>query len=141
MHAFIHATLWHVLWTSIFASGVWLVTRLWRNPYVAHTLWLLVLVKLVLPPVWSLSIPLPHYPDPLPQPPSQPPARIEIPAHLLAPSNADTDLARAATFDLATVAQATEPNAPTAKEPPALPRDVHRSKQWLPTWTTFLGTV
>ena len=35
----------------VFALFVYGLTRVWRNPPVAHVLWLLVLLKLVAPPV------------------------------------------------------------------------------------------
>jgi beta-lactamase regulating signal transducer with metallopeptidase domain len=45
----------------VLASGLALIafglTRVWRNPHVAHALWLLVLIKLVTPPFWHLSVP------------------------------------------------------------------------------------
>ena len=43
----------------VFALFVYGLTHVWRNPPVAHVLWLLVLLKLVAPPVmhvdWSRS--------------------------------------------------------------------------------------
>ena len=45
---------------SLMAVIVLAVTRVWKNPHVAHVLWLLVLVKLVSPPLWHISIPVPH---------------------------------------------------------------------------------
>lgn len=40
----------------ILALLVWCVTRIWKSPPVAHVLWLLVLVKLVAPPLVSLDL-------------------------------------------------------------------------------------
>src|SRR5271165_524316 len=37
---------------ALFVSGL---TRIWRNPPVAHVLWLLVLLKLVAPPVMRIE--------------------------------------------------------------------------------------
>ncbi len=45
---------------SVMALLVLAVTRVWKNPHVAHMLWLLVLAKLVTPPLWHISIPVPH---------------------------------------------------------------------------------
>ena len=39
---------------ALLAAGV---TRLWRNPFLAHALWLLVLIKLVTPPLVELRAP------------------------------------------------------------------------------------
>jgi beta-lactamase regulating signal transducer with metallopeptidase domain len=41
----------NTLGASILAIGVYTATRMWRNPSVAHVLWLLVLAKLVAPPL------------------------------------------------------------------------------------------
>ena len=41
----------NTLGAAILAIGVFAVTRVWRNPPVVHVLWLLVLVKLVAPPL------------------------------------------------------------------------------------------
>jgi len=46
---------------ALFAAGLavlaFVVTRIGRNRHVAHALWLLVLVKLVTPPIWHLPLP------------------------------------------------------------------------------------
>ena len=39
------------------AVVVLMVTRLWRNPQLAHALWLVVLLKLVTPPLAWVSLP------------------------------------------------------------------------------------
>ena len=35
-----------------------LITRWWKNPHVAHLMWLLVLAKLVTPPLWQVPLPV-----------------------------------------------------------------------------------
>lgn len=45
---------------SVMAFIVFAITRVWKNPHVTHLLWLLVLIKLVSPPLWHISIPVPH---------------------------------------------------------------------------------
>jgi uncharacterized protein (TIGR03067 family) len=45
--------MWNALVAACLAVVAYGVTRLWRNPYVAHALWLIVLVKLVTPPLVS----------------------------------------------------------------------------------------
>jgi len=49
----------NALGATLLAGIVFLLTRWWRNPLVAHALWLLVLIKLVAPPVvplhWGMS--------------------------------------------------------------------------------------
>ncbi|MFO0896958.1 MAG: M56 family metallopeptidase [Pirellulales bacterium] len=53
------AALDNALGATVLAGVVFLITRWWRNPLVVHALWLLVLVKLVAPPVvplhWGMS--------------------------------------------------------------------------------------
>ena len=40
---------------AVMATGlamvVWLVTRVWRHPVFVHTLWIVVLLKLITPPL------------------------------------------------------------------------------------------
>jgi hypothetical protein len=40
------------------AIGVWLVTRIWRQPVLVHVMWVLVLVKLVTPPMVTIPWPI-----------------------------------------------------------------------------------
>lgn len=42
----------------VFGLFVYGLTRVWRSPPVAHVLWLLVLLKLVAPPVWHVQWPV-----------------------------------------------------------------------------------
>ncbi len=43
---------------SLLAMVVFLITRNWKNNFAAHFLWLIVLIKLVTPPVFSIPLPL-----------------------------------------------------------------------------------
>jgi beta-lactamase regulating signal transducer with metallopeptidase domain len=52
----------NALVATLLAGGVYLVTRFWRNPLLGRTLWLLVLIKLVTPPLWEMPLPLPTEP-------------------------------------------------------------------------------
>ncbi|NNJ26155.1 M56 family metallopeptidase [Alienimonas chondri] len=45
----------HAGLASLLAIGVWLLTRVWRNPHVGRVLWLAVLAKLICPPLWAVS--------------------------------------------------------------------------------------
>ena len=38
-----------------------IATRLWRNPHFAYALWLIVLLRLVAPPLFAVSVPLPAW--------------------------------------------------------------------------------
>ena len=40
----------------LLAMVVALITKIWRNPYVAHALWLLVLAKLITPPIVPVTL-------------------------------------------------------------------------------------
>ena len=55
------ASLTPVLSNVLFAGGLALLTitlaRPWRNPHLAHALWLLVLIKLVTPPFVEIPVP------------------------------------------------------------------------------------
>ena len=47
----------HAVLAGILAVVVFAVTRIWRNPHLAHVLWLLVLLKMVTPPLIGIPIP------------------------------------------------------------------------------------
>jgi beta-lactamase regulating signal transducer with metallopeptidase domain len=47
----------NVLVASVLALAAILATRLWRSSQVAHLLWLLVLAKLITPPLWRVQLP------------------------------------------------------------------------------------
>ncbi len=42
--------------SALLAATAFLVSRIWRNPHVAHGLWLLVLIKLLTPPIYVMEI-------------------------------------------------------------------------------------
>ncbi len=48
----------NALLTAILAVVVFAMTRIWRNPHLAHFLWLLVLLKMVTPPIINVPISL-----------------------------------------------------------------------------------
>jgi WD40 repeat protein/beta-lactamase regulating signal transducer with metallopeptidase domain len=61
----LHVGLSNAVLSAMLAGGVWVVTRKLRRPAVAHSLWLLVLLKLVTPSFMSLPV-LPTIDLPLP---------------------------------------------------------------------------
>lgn len=50
------------------AMVAWIMSRLVRRPAVIHALWVLVLIKLITPPIWSVPIHFGDYPAVTPQP-------------------------------------------------------------------------
>lgn len=54
MHFIIEYAIQNTLIAALFAVIVYFVTRVWRNPPIAHLLWLLVLLKLIAPPLVAL---------------------------------------------------------------------------------------
>ena len=70
MHGVLQVGLTNAVLATLLAVVVWCVTRIVRRPAVAHVLWLLVLVKLVTPPFFSL--PLPFLRAPAPAEPERP---------------------------------------------------------------------
>jgi beta-lactamase regulating signal transducer with metallopeptidase domain len=46
---------------ALLAVVVAVVTRFWRNPYLAHVLWVIVLMRLVAPPVFQISFRTPEW--------------------------------------------------------------------------------
>ncbi len=59
LQSILEAGISNVVVASVLALLVFALTRFWRNPHIAHMLWLLVLAKLVTPPLWHVSISLP----------------------------------------------------------------------------------
>ena len=47
----------NIVIASALALVAFAATRVWRNPHLAHSLWLLVLIKLVTPPLVSINFP------------------------------------------------------------------------------------
>jgi len=60
MEPLVHAMLSNAVATAILALAVGILSRLCRRPALIHTLWLVVLLKLVTPPLVPLSLPLPN---------------------------------------------------------------------------------
>ncbi|MBI2478489.1 MAG: hypothetical protein HYV60_07575, partial [Planctomycetia bacterium] len=48
----------NVLLAATLAIMALVVSRLWKNPHVAHLLWVIVLAKLVTPPLWNVPMPV-----------------------------------------------------------------------------------
>jgi beta-lactamase regulating signal transducer with metallopeptidase domain len=97
MDLFLRVGLGNAVAATLLALAAVAVGRLVRRPALAHGLWLLVLLKLLTPPLWQVPLPWPEGDGP-------PPAAAELPP---APLFADTTTATAA------------PGAPD--EPSALP--------------------
>ncbi|MBI3860557.1 MAG: PD40 domain-containing protein [Planctomycetia bacterium] len=57
MNLFLQSLLSHVVIAALLAGLVYGVTRIWRNPQLSHALWVLVLLKLITPPLVTLPIP------------------------------------------------------------------------------------
>ncbi|HTU24032.1 MAG TPA: hypothetical protein VMF30_01465, partial [Pirellulales bacterium] len=55
----------NVIGAAVLALAVFGITRFWKNPAVRHALWLLVLVKLVAPPLVALPLPGPSARPPI----------------------------------------------------------------------------
>ena len=54
----------NALMVVVLAAGVALLGRVWKNPVALHLLWMLVLLKLVTPPMLTVPVPLPTTPVP-----------------------------------------------------------------------------
>jgi beta-lactamase regulating signal transducer with metallopeptidase domain len=59
MNLLVQALLSNVAIVAVLAVTVYALTRIWRNPQLAHALWVLVLLKLVTPPL--VNVPLPAW--------------------------------------------------------------------------------
>jgi beta-lactamase regulating signal transducer with metallopeptidase domain len=56
IHSFYLAVGENLVVAAILAAAVYGITRVWRNPTVRHALWLLVLLKLIVPPLYSIRL-------------------------------------------------------------------------------------
>jgi beta-lactamase regulating signal transducer with metallopeptidase domain len=68
MHWFLQTTISNTLLAAILALVALGISKTFRRPALAHALWLLVLLKLITPPLWN--IPLKLIPADSPQPPT-----------------------------------------------------------------------
>ncbi|MCA9041236.1 MAG: M48 family metalloprotease, partial [Planctomycetaceae bacterium] len=57
--AFLEIGLINALVTTLLAVFVWLITRHWKNPFLATLLWSALLIKLVTPPLFSVAFSVP----------------------------------------------------------------------------------
>jgi hypothetical protein len=57
MHAFWEIVISNCLVVAVLGAGVALLGRYWKNPAGQHLLWVLVLLKLVTPPVVTVRVP------------------------------------------------------------------------------------
>ncbi len=57
MSTFFHLAVGNALLVTLLCLPAWLLARLCRRPAVCHAVWLLVLLKLVCPPLWEISLP------------------------------------------------------------------------------------
>jgi WD40 repeat protein/beta-lactamase regulating signal transducer with metallopeptidase domain len=87
MSSLVSIGLANALCAAVLALFVWLVGRWCRRPAVLHTLWMLVLLKLVTPPLWPVSLawlpgptPVAEQPAPSPVPPMIPPTVEPLPS-------------------------------------------------------------
>jgi beta-lactamase regulating signal transducer with metallopeptidase domain len=112
MDLFLRVGLGNAVAATLLAVVAAAVTRLARRPALAHGLWLLVLLKLLTPPVWQVPLPWPQC-GPVPQ--------AEGPAAL--PADTTTATAAPAAPDappaLPEPVEPTVPAAPRAAPPPA----------------------
>jgi len=61
MDALFQTALSNALLVTAVAPVVWAITKLTRKPALTHALWLVVLLKLIVPPLWSIPF---HWPQP-----------------------------------------------------------------------------
>lgn len=85
MDPLLHATLSNSLLAALLALVAAAVARVWRRPALAHGLWLLVLLKLLTPPLVSLPLPWPVRAQPSPataaRPAREPRPATEVPGN------------------------------------------------------------
>jgi hypothetical protein len=58
MTSFLQIALSNVVFAALLAMVALAVSRLWKNQHVVHLLWVIVLAKLVTPPLWNVPLPI-----------------------------------------------------------------------------------
>ncbi|MGD0899732.1 MAG: M56 family metallopeptidase [Thermoguttaceae bacterium] len=91
-------TFWEIVASNallvvVLAAGVALLGRVWKNPLRLHLLWVLVLLKLVTPPVVTVPLPLPARQVPLPSEAHPATERLMDQARIEAPRQETASLA------------------------------------------------
>jgi beta-lactamase regulating signal transducer with metallopeptidase domain len=124
MPALLEIGLWNAGMAAVLALVAAAVSRLFRRPALTHTLWLLVLLKLVTPPLIPLSLPLPA--------PEDPPGGLALEPAVAAAdeSDADADAAVPEVADDAPVGELSDP-LPAAALVPAVPWQWWAGVAWL----------
>ena len=56
METVLRIALWNALFSAALAAFAWAVGRSLRRPAIAHALWVLVLLKLLTPPLWTIGV-------------------------------------------------------------------------------------
>jgi membrane fusion protein, multidrug efflux system len=98
--ALLHAGLINAAWTAVLALAAAIGTRLWRrHPAVGHTLWLIVLLKLVTPSLVQVALPLADVtsrdvPAPVAPFESRGPAPASLPSFDLTPGGSESVVPR-----------------------------------------------
>jgi beta-lactamase regulating signal transducer with metallopeptidase domain len=111
MATFLQIALWNAAAAAVLALAAAAAARLFRRPALTHTLWLLVLLKLVTPPLVPFSLTLPAAEDRSASPAEEPAAP--------APDDADPPAADVTgEADDALPVTLPEPDAPAAVAPP-----------------------
>jgi hypothetical protein len=58
VEAILRVALSNTLLAAVLALAAMAVSRIFRRPAVSHALWLIVLLKLITPPLWNVAVPL-----------------------------------------------------------------------------------
>jgi beta-lactamase regulating signal transducer with metallopeptidase domain/multidrug resistance efflux pump len=61
VESLLHIGLTNAVAAAVLAILVVLITQRWQNPHLAHAMWLIVLFRLVAPPLLPISVPLPDW--------------------------------------------------------------------------------
>ena len=60
MESFLQIGLSNAVAAAILAILAAIATRIWKNPHFANAVWLLVMLRFIAPPIWTMSIPVPE---------------------------------------------------------------------------------
>src|SRR5262245_16966654 len=88
MATLVEIGLWNAAAAAVLALVAAAVARLWRRPALAHTLWLLVLLKLLTPPLVPFSLSWPANESPVPPAGGERPVAADEPVDVAEPDPA-----------------------------------------------------
>ncbi len=123
----------NALAATVLAVAVAIISRVVRRPALIHSLWVLVLLKLVMPPLWTVPVGWPSAEEPAPVAATEPAPEVE-------PIDESTDSPALESAEAAPVVERTLPEPVSVATVPA-PVPVPDAPSWSIGWRPVLGGI